>query len=188
MMRLFYVVLIAFCAIAGAVYAVEPVDHIVVRGVSWGASQEEVSRNRNVSRSRDSLDLTDLLVEKDFIGLVPVSVEYGFFKNKLYAITIESATEAAAGGLDSVFLEWKNMLIEKYGAYSSEGRNPDSGPFYFHTLSWRESGVTPGMALESNVLNGKAIVVRIRYLDPTVYFHVEELGKLKFMEDQKKKF
>lgn len=188
MRRTFQLVLIAFCLTADAVYSLEPADQVVVRGVAWGATQAEVSRDRVVSHTRDSLDLTDLLTEKDHILLVPVSVEYGFFEDKLYEITIETATEGGAGGLDRVFLDWKDMLVEKYGAYSSENRNPESGPFFFHTFNWRHSDGNPGMTLSSNVLNGETRVVRINYVDPTVYFHVQELGKVKFAESQSKKY
>lgn len=159
-----------------------------VRGVAWGASIAEVSKNRNVSRVDDELGVTDKLTETDLIGLVPVSVEYNFFKDALYEIQIETSIKGDPDALERVFWDWRDMLVEKYGPFASEGRSPETGPIYFHICDWMQSTHVPEMDLSRNVLNGQTIVVRIRYIDPDLYFDVQRLIERKIAEENREKY
>lgn len=187
MSQLLYL-LIAIFMVAESAFAIEPATDIVVRGFKWGTTQSEVSKSKEVTHERDSLDITDLLIEKDSIGFVPVSVEYGFFENGLYEVTIETAAKSPDRDLAQVFLDWKAMLTEKYGPHSSERRIPESGPFHISTLDWQEVAPVPAIVLSCNVLNGQTLVVRINYVDPIVNSYVDMLVRAKIAEDEKKKY
>lgn len=163
-------------------------DGPTVRGFTWGASIAEVSENRNVALVDDELGVTDKLTESDLIGLVPVSVEYNFYKDALYEIQIETSIKGDPDALERVFWDWKDMLVEKYGPFASESRRPETGPIYFHICEWMQSAHVPEMDLCRNVLNGQTIVVRIRYIDPDLYFGVQRLIEREIAEENREKY